>query len=86
MSKYVQLEKWQVPANVRFDVQAHRQGQIVEVAYGGFDRAEHGPGDLYKRVTDRGVGGGTRYYIRAPHINDARGWDDLRTRLGHPGR
>ncbi len=52
-SKYVRIQASEVPAGVRFDVPAHNQGQIVEVAYGGFDRAEHGAGDPYKRVTDR---------------------------------
>lgn len=53
----------QVPDGVRFDVPPHRQGQIVEVAYGGFGRAEHGPGDEYKRVHDRSEGpSAVRYY------------------------
>ncbi len=51
---YTPIEESQVPAGVRFDVMRQNQGQIVEVAYGGFDRAEHGNGDPYKRVTDRG--------------------------------
>ncbi len=50
---YTKIEESQVPAGVRFDVPRHNQGQIVEVAYGGFDRSEHGNGDPYKRVTDR---------------------------------
>jgi len=55
----------QIPDGVRFDVEAHRQGQIVDVAYGGFGRAEHGPGDDYKRVHDRSEGpNAVRYYRR----------------------
>ena len=53
----------QIPDGVRFDVPMHRQGQIVEVAYGGFGRPEHGPGDEYKRVHDRSEGpNAVRYY------------------------
>ena len=52
-TKYTEISQDQVPAGVRFDVPRHLQGQIIEVAYGGFSRWEHGPGDLYKRVTDR---------------------------------
>lgn len=52
MSKYIKCSKSEIPGSVRFDVPGPNQGQIVEVAYGGFGRAEHGPGDPYKRVTD----------------------------------
>lgn len=53
MSKYIPIAFGSVPGNVRFDVPRHCQGQIVEVAYGGFSRAEHCEGDPYKRVIDR---------------------------------
>jgi hypothetical protein len=54
MSKrYIECRESDIPAGVRFDVPRRHQGQIVEVAFGGFDRAEHDHGDPYKRITDR---------------------------------
>jgi len=50
---YEKCAEAEIPGKVRFDIPGHLQGQIVEVAYGGFGRYEHGPGDPYKRVTDR---------------------------------
>ncbi len=52
-AEYVRISESQIPEGVRFDVTGPNQGQIVEVAYGGFGRAEHGQGDPYKRVTDK---------------------------------
>jgi len=63
-AKYVECGKGDVPGNVRFDVPARLAGQHVEVAYGGFGRAEHDEGDLYKRVTDRSIGPGAVAYYR----------------------
>lgn len=60
--RYEPCSERDIPAGVRFDVPRHLQGQMVEIAYGGFDRAGHEAGDPYKRVTDRGLGGGTTYY------------------------
>lgn len=50
--KYVKCDMKDIPAKVRFDVPRHCQGQIVEVAYGGFGRAEQGEGSPWKRITD----------------------------------
>lgn len=50
--KYVECSKDEIPEGVRFDVPRQNQGQIVEVAYGDFGRAENGIGDPWKRVTD----------------------------------
>ncbi len=55
-TQYIKIDMSEVPSGVRFDVPRHNQGQIVEIAYGGFDRAEHGNGDPYKRVRDRSDG------------------------------
>ncbi len=63
-SKYIRISESQIPEGVRFDVPGPNQGQIVEVAYGGFGRAEHGDGDPYKRVTDRSDRS-VEYYKRA---------------------
>jgi len=54
--KYVRIDKSEVPTNVRFDVIGRDQGQIVEVAWGTFGRAEAGPGDPYQRVHDQSDG------------------------------
>lgn len=50
---YKKCELNDVPATVRFDVPRRNQGQMVEIAYGGFERAEHDEGAPFKRVTDR---------------------------------
>jgi len=49
---YREIPEAEIPERVRFDVPRHNQGQIVEVAYGGYGRAEMGDGDPYRRVTD----------------------------------
>lgn len=51
--KYVPCRETDIPDGVRFDVPRKHQGQIVEIAYGGFDRGEHGHGDPYKRSHDQ---------------------------------
>lgn len=51
-TKYQEISAEKVPAKVRFDVPRRCQGQMVEVAYGGFSRGEHGYGDPFMRVTD----------------------------------
>lgn len=61
---YQKIGANQLPAAVRFDVPAPNQGQIIEVAYGGFDRTEHGEGAAYKRVIDYSVGPTPTYYRR----------------------
>lgn len=56
MIRYAPIPACDVPAGVRFDIPGRNQGQIVEVAYGGWGRAEHGPGDPYRRTIDRSTG------------------------------
>lgn len=52
-----------IPTGVRFDVPRASQGQIVEVAFGGFDRCEHDDGAPYMRRHDRSMGSaGVEYY------------------------
>mgnify|MGYP001578250302 CR=1 FL=1 len=63
MTKYQQVQKHEVPNAVRFDVPLRNQGQIIEIAYGGFGRAEHDDGDPYKRVHDRSDGTITYYRL-----------------------
>lgn len=53
--KYEEIPADQIPAGVRFDVPPRHSGQIVEIAYGGFDRTVHDEGDLYRRETDQSV-------------------------------
>jgi len=55
MKTYVEIKRSEVPGGVRFDVPRRNQGQIVEIAYGGFARSEHDEGDPYKRETDRSL-------------------------------
>lgn len=52
---YIECSAREVPDRVRFDISRRNQGQIIEVAYGGYSAAEHGPGDPFKRVEDRSV-------------------------------
>lgn len=67
-TKYISISKDQIPDGVRFDCPRHLQGQMVVVEYGGFGRAEHCDGDLYKRVTDTSIGpNATEYFKRADH-------------------
>lgn len=60
--KYVECWEREIPEGVRFDVPRRNQGQMIEVAYGGFGRYENDEGAPYKRVTDRGEGGGTQFF------------------------
>ena len=46
------IPAWEVPEGIRFNTLGRDQGQIVEVSYGTFSRAEAGPDDRYQRVTD----------------------------------
>lgn len=68
-TRYIEVTEKEIPAGVRFDVPRRYQGTGLEIAFGGFDRAEHDEGDLYKRVTDFSTGGHfastPRYYKRA---------------------
>lgn len=50
------IPSWEVPAEIRFDVPARNQGQIVEVSYGTFDRGEAGSADPYMQVHDHSDG------------------------------
>jgi hypothetical protein len=65
---YQPIQSAQIPPGVRFDVPRRNQGQIIEVAYGGFGRSEHDDGDLYRRVFDQSEPPGSpdrvRYYKR----------------------
>jgi hypothetical protein len=54
-TKYVECDKSEIPAGVRFDTPRSNQGQIVEVSYGGFGAAEHDDGDPYMRRTDTSI-------------------------------
>lgn len=66
--KYVKVSESSVPGNVRFDQPARFGGQIIEVEFGGFGRAEHDDGDLYRRQRDRSETTEWTYYKR---IQDA---------------
>jgi hypothetical protein len=59
---YVSCSKSAVPAGVRFDTMRSDAGQMIEVQYGDFGTAEHGPGAAYQRVIDHSRGGETAYY------------------------
>jgi hypothetical protein len=58
---YQEIDETQVPDGVRFDVPRRNQGQMIEVAYGGFGAGPWDDGDLYKRVKDR-TAPTTRFY------------------------
>jgi hypothetical protein len=63
---YVEISETEIPGQVRFDVPVRNLGQMVEVAYGGFGRAAHDDGDVYKRVHDQSIGPrAIRYFRRA---------------------
>lgn len=47
---------WEVPQEVRFDTPRRNQGQIVEVSFGTFGRAEADDGDPYMKITDHSDG------------------------------
>lgn len=55
VSKYIPTDADKIPANVRWDVPRHNQGQIVEVAYADAHpgRDEACAGSKYRRVSDR---------------------------------
>ena len=62
---WIEIQSWDVPPRVRrWDTPSHLQGQILEVSYGAFGRAEAGDDSLYKREVDRSTGV-TKYYRRA---------------------
>jgi len=63
---YQPISRAEVPLDVRFDVPRQHQGQMVEVAFGGFDRGEHGDGDPYKRIVDRSARETTFYRLVRP--------------------
>lgn len=53
---YVRCQESEIPAGVRFDVPRFFQGQIVQIAYGGFERSPHGPGSPYLYRKDQSTG------------------------------
>jgi len=55
---YVTIPASAIPTNVRWDVPARNQGQIVEVAYAEAVKSpyEAGYGSTYRRTTDRSDG------------------------------
>lgn len=59
------IPSWEVPEGVRFDTPRRNQGQIVEVSFGTFDRAEADSIDPYMAVTDHSDGS-HRTYKRRP--------------------
>lgn len=52
---YIQIAANKVPAHIRWDVNGHNQGQIVEVAYADAtpQADEACAGSKYRRITDR---------------------------------
>lgn len=58
------IPSWEVPAGVRLDTPGQNQGQIVEVSYGTFGRAEACDLDPYMAITDHGDYGHCRMYKR----------------------
>lgn len=65
-ARYVPCALAEIPDGVTFHVLRQDQGQTVEVAWGDYGRAEHGPGDPWKRVIDRSEGPTPTYYRRVP--------------------
>lgn len=53
---YVPCSEADIPEGIRFDTPRSNQGQMVEVSYGTFGRAEAGPGDPYERDIDHADG------------------------------
>jgi len=62
--QYEVVKYGEIPSGVRWAVPPFNQGQIVEVAYGDFGRAEPGVGDPWMRITDRSEVDGPTYYRR----------------------
>ena len=58
------IPSWEVPEGVRFDTPGRNQGQIVEVGFGTFGRAEAGSIDPYMNVTDHSDGSSRTYKRR----------------------
>jgi hypothetical protein len=63
-ARYVECRLEDIPDGITFHVLPQDQGQIVEVAWGDFGNAEHGPGDPFKRIVDRSEGPTPTYYQR----------------------
>jgi hypothetical protein len=63
-TKYERINAKEIPTAVRFDVPRPNQGQIIEVAYGGFSRYEHDDGAEYMRRLDRSIGPDAYEYYR----------------------
>lgn len=79
-----EIQASEVPRGVRFDVTRRDQGQMVEYAYGGFSRGEHGEGDPYQRVTDRSTG--RVQYYRHDGAHATYGWGVFVDRWHDEGR
>jgi hypothetical protein len=58
----------ELPLRLRFDTPRRNQGQIVEVSYGTFGRAEADSCDPYMLVTDHSDGT-TSFYRRRDHVS-----------------
>lgn len=52
MTEYIPIDPTSLPSAIRFDVPKRNQGQTVEYAYGGYDRAEHDDSAPFMRITD----------------------------------
>jgi hypothetical protein len=52
---YIPCKLSDIPKGVRFDVPRSCQGQIVEISYGTFGRAEAGPGDPFMCRKDQSL-------------------------------
>lgn len=69
---YRAIPESEIPDGVRFDVTRRNQGQIIEVAYGGKSRYEHGEGDRYQRVLDRSMGPDAYTFYRRVDAQEGR--------------
>ena len=63
-AQYLPCKETEIPKDARFrwDADHYSRGHIVETSWGGWGRAEHGRGDPFKRVVDRGPGGRVEYF------------------------
>lgn len=68
-ARYVVIAKADIPPGVRFDIPRRNQGQIIEIAYGGFSRAEHDDGDPYMSIRDWGIGPDAVHYYRLVKVS-----------------
>lgn len=65
---YHPIVSWRVDESTRFDLDPHSRGSIVQSAWGGPMRSEHGAGDRYLRIEDSSLLSDDpdriRYYVR----------------------